>query len=109
MKVSAPVNVFDLLSGPQLAIGMLVLGTALVALAFALKPRPAITADEPAAEEAYAAESRILSQVGFAEVDGRVVPFRSIVRQGEDLTDQQLAAFQSHLLTPAPRPSSYAA
>lgn len=97
---------FELLAGPAFFIALLIIGAALIALAFGMSPRTPAPVPVPAAP--VPTPSKVLSQVGFAEVDGRVVAFRSVVRQGEDLTDQQLAAFQSHLLAPAPR-SSYAA
>lgn len=84
-----------------LALAMLIAGPALIAIAFTMKPkpvRPVAIVQEELQEPKFA--DPVLSQVGFVEVEGRVLPFRSLVRQSEALDDQQLAAFQRNLEFP---------
>lgn len=86
-----------------LAMAMLLAGPAMIAAAFIMKPKPAA----PVRPQQTGTAAPVLSQVGFVEIEGRVLPFRALVRQSETLDDQQLAAFQRHLT--APLPSRYAA
>lgn len=87
---------------------MVVIGFALVLAAFRMNsaagsPSTAPLDVRPAASQA----APVLSQVGFVEVDGRILPFRALVRQSESLDDQQLAVFHRALSTE--HPSKYCA
>ena len=92
-------NVQEIISTWQFAAALMAVGAVLIAIPFMMRPRTAVPAAAAPATAQPEDSSRVLSQVGFAEVNGTVVAFRSMVRQSDDLSDQQLAAFRRNLLS----------
>ena len=94
-------NVLEITATWQFAAILLAVGAGIIALAFMMRSGTRAQAPVQQAEP----ESPILSQVGFVEIDGRVLPFRSVVRQSPDLTDQQLELFRRNLLAQSYSPA----
>ncbi|MGK3708764.1 hypothetical protein [Arthrobacter sp. IK3] len=95
-------NILEITATWQFAAILLAVGAGIIVLAFMMRSGAPV----PAPAQQAQPESPVLSQVGFVEVDGRVLPFRSVVRQSTDLTDQQLEIFRRNLIAQSYSPVS---